>query len=74
MVCSLTGIPYLRTGGVYHRTPEQPQPSLHYVNPEEGVDSNLDRAEYSGVGRNKEQSAKLLRHLVANAPKLVRPY
>ena len=34
----------------------------------------LTELEYSGVGRNKEQSAKLLGHLVANAPKLVRPY
>ena len=30
--------------------------------------------EYSGIGRNKEQSAKLLGHLISNAPKLVRPY
>ncbi len=30
--------------------------------------------EYSGLGRNKEQSAKLLGHLISNAPKLVRPY
>ena len=34
----------------------------------------LTELEYSGIGRNKEQSAKLLGHLVANAPKLVRPY
>ncbi|XP_062572359.1 serine/threonine-protein kinase mTOR-like [Saccostrea cucullata] len=30
--------------------------------------------EYSGVGRNKEQAAKMLGHLVANAARLVRPY
>jgi len=34
----------------------------------------LTELEYSGIGRNKEQSAKLLGHLIANAPKLVRPY
>ena len=34
----------------------------------------LTELEYSGIGRNKEQSAKLLGHLVANAPKLVKPY
>ena len=34
----------------------------------------LTELEYSGIGRNKEQSAKLLGHLTANAPKLVRPY
>lgn len=34
----------------------------------------LTELEYSGVGRNKEQSAKLLGHLIANAPKLVKPY
>ena len=26
------------------------------------------------MGRNKEQSARLLGHLIANAPKLVKPY
>merc|ERR1719369_2155678 len=30
--------------------------------------------EHSGMGRNKEQSARILGHLVANAPKLIRPY
>ncbi len=34
----------------------------------------LTELEYSGIGRNKEQSAKLLGHLIANAPKLIRPY
>ncbi len=34
----------------------------------------LTELEYSGIGRMKEQSAKLLGHLIANAPKLVRPY
>ena len=34
----------------------------------------LTELEYSGIGRNKEQSAKLLGHLIANAPKLTRPY
>ena len=34
----------------------------------------LTGLEYSGVGRNKEQSARLLGHLITNAPKLVRPY
>lgn len=30
--------------------------------------------EHSGIGRNKEQSAKMLGHLGANAPRLIRPY
>jgi FKBP12-rapamycin complex-associated protein len=30
--------------------------------------------EYSGIGRNKEQAAKMLGHLVATAPRLIRPY
>ena len=30
--------------------------------------------ECSGVGRNQEQSARMLGHLVANAPSLIRPY
>ena len=34
----------------------------------------LTELEYSGIGRNKEQSARLLRHMIANAPKLVKPY
>ncbi|XP_065842793.1 serine/threonine-protein kinase mTOR-like [Oscarella lobularis] len=34
----------------------------------------LTELEFSGVGRNKEQAAKLLGHLIANAPKLTRPY
>lgn len=34
----------------------------------------LTELEYSGMGRNKEQSARLLGHLIANAPKLVKPY
>uniref|UniRef100_T1ISC3 Serine/threonine-protein kinase TOR n=1 Tax=Strigamia maritima TaxID=126957 RepID=T1ISC3_STRMM len=34
----------------------------------------LTELENSGLGRNKEQSARMLRHLVANAPRLIRPY
>ena len=34
----------------------------------------LTELEYSGVGRNKEQSARMLGHLVSNAPRLIRPY
>uniref|UniRef100_UPI00358FB62C serine/threonine-protein kinase mTOR-like n=1 Tax=Myxine glutinosa TaxID=7769 RepID=UPI00358FB62C len=34
----------------------------------------LTELEHSGVGRNKEQSARMLGHLVANAPRLIRPY
>ena len=34
----------------------------------------LTELEFSGIGRNKEQSARLLGHLVANSPKLVKPY
>ncbi|XP_060595349.1 serine/threonine-protein kinase mTOR-like [Ruditapes philippinarum] len=34
----------------------------------------LTELEHSGVGRNKEQAARMLGHLVANAARLVRPY
>ncbi|XP_032242839.2 serine/threonine-protein kinase mTOR [Nematostella vectensis] len=34
----------------------------------------LTELEYSGVGRSKEQSARMLGHLVSNAPMLIRPY
>ncbi|QQP56712.1 Serine/threonine-protein kinase TOR, partial [Caligus rogercresseyi] len=34
----------------------------------------LTEMEYSGIGRNKEQSARILGQLVSNAPKLVIPY
>lgn len=34
----------------------------------------LTELEYSGVGRNKEQAARLLGHLVSNAARLIRPY
>ena len=30
--------------------------------------------EYSGIGHNKEQSAKLLCHLISQASNLVKPY
>ncbi|KXJ19820.1 Serine/threonine-protein kinase mTOR [Exaiptasia diaphana] len=34
----------------------------------------LTELQYSGVARNKEQSARMLGHLVSNAPMLIRPY
>lgn len=34
----------------------------------------LTELEYSGTGRNKEQSARMLDRLVINAPRLIRPY
>lgn len=34
----------------------------------------LTELEYSGTGRNKEQGAILLDHLVVRAPRLIRPY
>lgn len=34
----------------------------------------LTELEHSGIGRNKEQSARMLDHLVVNAPRLIRPY
>ena len=34
----------------------------------------LTELEHSGVGRNKEQAARMLGHLVANAARLIRPY
>ena len=34
----------------------------------------LTELEYSGLGRNKEQSARILGHLVSTSPKLIRSY
>nr|XP_022907797.1 target of rapamycin [Onthophagus taurus] len=34
----------------------------------------LTELEHSGTGRNKEQGARMLDHLVVNAPRLMRPY
>lgn len=34
----------------------------------------LAELDHSGVGRNKEQAARMLGHLVANAARLIRPY
>ncbi|XP_060521647.1 serine/threonine-protein kinase mTor [Cylas formicarius] len=34
----------------------------------------LTELEHSGIGRNKEQSALLMDHLVVRAPRLIRPY
>ncbi len=34
----------------------------------------LTELEHSGMGRNKEQAAKMLGHLVSRAPRLIRPY
>ena len=34
----------------------------------------LTELEYSGVGRNKEQAARMLGHLVSTAHRLIRPY
>ncbi|XP_043460744.1 serine/threonine-protein kinase mTOR isoform X2 [Leptopilina heterotoma] len=34
----------------------------------------LTELEYSGMGRNKEQAARMLDHLVVSAPRLIRPY
>nr|QXN57741.1 serine/threonine-protein kinase [Bemisia tabaci] len=34
----------------------------------------LTEVEHSGLGRNKEQSARMIDHLVVNAPRLVKPY
>nr|ALE20544.1 mTOR [Leptinotarsa decemlineata] len=34
----------------------------------------LTELEYSGIGRNKEQGARMLDHLVVSAPRLIRPY
>lgn len=34
----------------------------------------LTELEHSGTGRNKEQGAKMLDHLVVSAPRLIRPY
>ena len=34
----------------------------------------LTELEHSGLGRNKEQAARMLGHLVSTAPRLIRPY
>ncbi|XP_066601544.1 serine/threonine-protein kinase mTOR [Prorops nasuta] len=34
----------------------------------------LTELEHSGIGRNKEQAARMLDHLVMSAPRLIRPY
>ncbi|KAJ9575042.1 hypothetical protein L9F63_007777, partial [Diploptera punctata] len=34
----------------------------------------LTELEHSGMGRNKEQAARMLDHLVVNSPRLIRPY
>ncbi|XP_004346781.2 TOR pathway phosphatidylinositol 3-kinase TorA [Capsaspora owczarzaki ATCC 30864] len=34
----------------------------------------LTELEYSGVSRNKEESARLLSNLISNAPRLIKPY
>lgn len=34
----------------------------------------LTELEHSGMGRNKEQAARMLDHLVVSAPRLIRPY
>lgn len=34
----------------------------------------MTELEYSGMSRNKEQSARMLDHLVLNAPRLIQPY
>jgi len=34
----------------------------------------LTALEYSGVNRNKEQSGRMLGHLISKAPQLIRPY
>jgi len=34
----------------------------------------LTELEHSGMGRNKEQSSRLLGRLVSSAPRLIRPY
>ena len=34
----------------------------------------LMELEHSGVGRNKEQAATMLGHLVSTAPRLIKPY
>jgi len=34
----------------------------------------LTELEYSGVNRNKEQSGRMLGHLISKAPQLIRPY
>ncbi|KAI5755082.1 hypothetical protein M8J77_013919 [Diaphorina citri] len=34
----------------------------------------LSELEHSGMGRNKEQSARMLDHLVVSAPRLIKPY
>lgn len=34
----------------------------------------LDELDYSGIGRNRELSAHMLRHLIGNAPRFMRQF
>eukprot|EP00095_Tigriopus_kingsejongensis_P005635 maker-scaffold420_size176246-snap-gene-0.24 protein:Tk05635 transcript:maker-scaffold420_size176246-snap-gene-0.24-mRNA-1 annotation:"target of rapamycin" len=56
-------------GRLCHINPAYIMPSLRKT-----LIQLLTEMEFSGVGRNKEQSARMLGHLVANAPTLIRPY
>ncbi|ESO95689.1 hypothetical protein LOTGIDRAFT_214800 [Lottia gigantea] len=56
-------------GRLSSKNPAYVMPSLRKV-----LIQILTELEYSGIGRNKEQAARLLGHLVANAARLIRPY
>ncbi|PSN34470.1 Serine/threonine-protein kinase mTOR [Blattella germanica] len=51
------------------RNPAYVMPSLRKT-----LTQFLTELEHSGMGRNKEQAARMLDHLVVNSPRLIRPY
>lgn len=56
-------------GRLSSRNPAYVMPSLRKT-----LIQILTELEHSGMGRNKEQGARMLGHLVSNAPRLIRPY
>ncbi|XP_041377661.1 serine/threonine-protein kinase mTOR-like isoform X2 [Gigantopelta aegis] len=56
-------------GRLSSKNPAYVMPSLRKV-----LIQILTELEHSGIGRNKEQAARLLGHLVSNAARLIRPY
>ncbi|XP_048250308.1 serine/threonine-protein kinase mTOR-like isoform X1 [Haliotis rufescens] len=56
-------------GRLSSKNPAYVMPSLRKV-----LIQILTELEHSGIGRNKEQAARMLGHLVSNAARLIRPY
>ncbi|KAK7093536.1 serine/threonine-protein kinase mTOR-like isoform X2 [Littorina saxatilis] len=56
-------------GRLSSKNPAYVMPSLRQI-----LLQNLTELQHSGIGRNKEQAARMLGHLVANTARLIRPY